>query len=132
MIKMRTNIAISVLGIAALSGCALHQSGQLYEVKTGHATNVSVDSPYASAGKVHGQLPDGGQCDGIFSLVSAENARQMANFEVLFSDNADATVAVMHCNNGAVLQCSMARRPGSGFSYGACKDQRGVQYAMMF
>jgi hypothetical protein len=104
----------------------------LYEVKTGHSASVSVDSPYASAGKVNGRLPDGGQCDGAFSLVSAENARQMTNFEVPFSDNADATVAVMHCNNGAVLECTMARRPGSGFSYGACKDQRGVEYAMMF
>ena len=130
--RTRTKIAVGVLSVAALSGCALHQSGQLYEVKTGHASTVSVDSPYASAGKVHGQLPDGGQCDGIFSLVSPENASQMTNFEVPFSDNADATVAVMHCNNGAVLECSMARRPGSGFSYGACKDQRGVQYAMMF
>lgn len=132
MMMTRKKIAAGALAVVALSGCALHQDGQLYEVKTGHAAAVSVDSPYASAGKVHGQLPDGGRCDGIFSLVSAANARQMTNFEVPFSDNADATVAVMHCNNGSVLECSMARRPGSGFSYGACKDQRGVQYAMMF
>lgn len=128
----RIKLTASALSIAAFSGCALHQSGQLYEIKTGHATNVVVDSPYASAGKVSGQLPGGAQCEGVFSLVSPENARQMTNLEVPFSDNADATVAVMHCSTGAVLECSMARRPGSGFSYGACKDQQGVQYAMMF
>lgn len=125
-------IALAALAWAGISGCALHQTGQLYEIKTGRATHVSVDSPYASAGKVQGQLPGGGQCDGVFSLVSPENARQMTNFEVPFSDNADATVAVMQCSSGVVLRCTMARRPGSGFSYGECKDQRGVEYAMMF
>ncbi|HVY29441.1 MAG TPA: hypothetical protein VHB79_22940 [Polyangiaceae bacterium] len=119
-------------GAATVAGCGLHQTGQLYEIKTGRATNVSVDSPYASAGKVHGQLPGGVQCDGIFSLVSPENARQMTDFQVPFSDNADASVAVMQCASGDVLRCTMARRPGSGFSYGSCKDQKGVEYAMMF
>ena len=130
--KISTMMTLALAGTASLSGCALHQTGQLYELKTGKATSVSVDSPYASAGQVHGQLPDGGQCDGAFSLVSPENARQMTNAEVPFSDNADASVAVMQCASGVVLRCTMARRPGSGFSYGACKDQHGVEYAMMF
>lgn len=125
-------MGLVALTAAGISGCALHQTGQLYEIKTGRATNVSVDSPYASAGKVRGQLPGGTQCNGMFSLVSPENARQMTNFEVPFSDNADATVAVMQCSSGVVLRCTMARRPGSGFSYGECKDQQGVEYAMMF
>ena len=123
---------LAALAAASISGCALHQTGQLYEIKTGRTANVSVDSPYASAGKVHGQLPGGVQCDGGFSLVSPENARQMTKFEVPFSDNADATVAVMQCSSGVILRCTMARRPGSGFSYGECKDQQGVEYAMMF
>ena len=127
-----TIAAILGLSVASISGCALHQTGQLYEVKTGRATRVSVDSPYASAGKVRGELPGGTQCDGAFSLVSADNARQLTDFNVPFSDNADATVAVMQCSTGVVLRCTMARRPGSGFSYGACKDQKGVEYAMMF
>jgi hypothetical protein len=121
-----------VAGVLGVAGCAFHQTGQLYEIKTGRTTNVSVDSPYASAGKVHGQLPGGVACDGIFSLVSPENARQMTDYQVPFSDNADASVAVMQCGSGQVLRCTMARRPGSGFSYGACKDQKGVEYAMMF
>lgn len=125
-------ITIATIGAVAISGCALHQSGQLYEIKTGRAANVSVDSPYASAGKVRGALPGGTPCNGIFSLVSPENARQMTNYQIPFSDNADATVAVMQCSSGVVLRCTMARRPGSGFSYGECKDQQGVEYAMMF
>lgn len=120
------------LSCAAISGCALHQTGQLYEVKTGRASEVSVDSPYASAGKLHGKLPGGATCDGAFSLVSPDNARQLTSVDVPFSDNADASVAVMQCASGDVLRCTLARRPGSGFSYGACKDGRGVEYAMMF
>jgi len=131
---MKNSIVMTVaaLAAAATSGCALHQTGQLYEIKTGRTTNVSVESPYASAGKVHGQLSGGTRCDGVFSLVSPENARQMTKFEIPFSDNADATIAVMQCASGAVLRCAMARRPGSGFSYGECRDQQGVEYAMMF
>lgn len=123
---------LATLVAAGTSGCALHQTGQLYEIKTGRTANVSVESPNSSAGKVRGQLPGGTQCDGIFSLVSPENARQMTDFEIPFSDNADATVAVMQCSTGVVLRCTMARRPGSGFSYGECRDQQGVEYAMMF
>jgi hypothetical protein len=131
---MNTSMVVTLIGlsIASISGCALHQTGQLYEMKTGRAARVSVDTPYASSGKLRGQLPGGTQCDGAFSLVSADNARQLTDFDVPFSDNADATVAVMQCSTGAVLRCTMARRPGSGFSYGACKDQKGVEYAMMF
>jgi len=130
---MKISVSIALAGLAAsISGCALHQSGQLYEMKSGRASAVSVDTPYATAGKVRGLLPGGAQCDGTFSLVSSENARQMTDFQVPFSDNADATVAVMQCSTGVVLRCTMARRPGSGFSYGECKDQRGVEYAMMF
>lgn len=123
---------LAVAGAVVVSGCGLHQSGQLYEIKTGRTANVAVDSPYASAGKVRGQLPGGSACEGSFGLVSSENAREMTNFELPFSDNADATVAVMNCASGIVLRCTMARRPGSGFSYGECKDQSGVEYAMMF
>lgn len=130
--KKMVVMALAIVGGAVASGCALHQTGQLYEVKTGRTANVAVDSPYASAGKVRGQLPGGSTCEGTFSLVSSENARQMTNFSVPFSDNADATVAVMNCTSGILLRCTMARRPGSGFSYGECKDQSGVEYAMMF
>ena len=127
-----SRLSALVVGVVSTAGCALHQSGQLYEINTGRTASVSVDSPYASAGKVHGQLPGGAQCEGIFSLVSPENARQMTDYQLPFSDNADASVAVMQCASGQVLRCTMARRPGSGFSYGACKDQKGVEYAMMF
>ena len=126
------NWGVLMAGALGAAGCALHQSGQLYEINTGRTATVSVDSPYESAGKLHGQLPGGAACDGVFSLVSAENARQMTDYELPFSDNADASVAVMQCASGQVLRCTMARRPGSGFSYGACKDQKGVEYAMMF
>jgi len=129
---MKTSLFMALLSATALAGCALHQRGQLYEIKTGRAATVSVDSPYASAGKVHGLLPSGSRCEGAFSEVSPENARQMTDFQVPFSDNADASVAVMQCASGEVLRCTLARRPGSGFSYGACKDEHGAEYAMMF
>jgi hypothetical protein len=127
-----STLSVLALGAFTLGGCALHQSGQLFEMKTGRASSVSVDSPYASSGKLHGQLPDGVSCDGVFSLVSPENARQMTDQAVPFSDNADASVGVMQCGSGEILRCTMARRPGSGFSYGDCKDQKGTEYALLF
>ncbi|HYP86938.1 MAG TPA: hypothetical protein VEQ59_02270, partial [Polyangiaceae bacterium] len=98
--KIPMMVALVATSLAGVGGCALHQSGQLYELKSGKAAKVSVDSPYATSGKLRGELPDGATCDGVFSLVSAENAREMTSFQVPFSDNADASVAVMQCASG--------------------------------
>jgi len=89
------------------------------------------DAEYAS-GEIHGALPDGSRCDGAFSSVTTQNARELSGSDVLFSDNADASIAVLRCATGAILRCALTGREGAGFSYGACRDQQGYEYAVVF
>ena len=123
---------LSILGVLCVSACAFNQTGQLYEMKTGRASRMSVyDADYAS-GEIHGALPDGSRCNGSFGSVTTENARKMTAPDILFSDNADASIAVLRCARGAILRCALAARPRMGFSYGACTDQRGSEYLFLF
>ncbi|HET9932253.1 MAG TPA: hypothetical protein VFQ35_16230 [Polyangiaceae bacterium] len=123
-------VLAAVIAVCA-SGCMLKQDGELYTIKTGQKSPIIIEHPIASAGGIHGSLPSGTACDGTFGLVSPEDAKQISNSEVPFSENAGASVAILNCGRN-VLRCTLARRPGSGFSYGACKDQQGEEYAMMF
>lgn len=123
--------ALAALVAVCASGCMLKQDGDLYTMKTGQKTPIIIEDPVASAGGIHGSLPGGTACDGTFGLVSPQDAQQISKSDVPFSENAGASVAVLNCGSN-VLRCTLARRPGSGFSYGACRDQQGEEYAMMF
>jgi hypothetical protein len=116
----------------AMTGCLLHQTGRLYEMNDGRASALVVEHPVASEGSIHGTLPSGAECDGSFSSLSVAEAKEITGETVPFSDNAGAGVAILKCTPDVVLRCGLARRPGSGFSYGACKDQRGGEYSLMF
>lgn len=124
--------AAFVLSLAWLcAGCVGQQTARLYNMKTGHVSTLSVDGWASSGGKMHGTLPSGATCQGSFSELSAQDAQAITKTDVLFTENADSSVGVMQCGAN-VLRCTMARRPGSGFSYGLCTDQQGAEYSMMF
>jgi hypothetical protein len=110
----------------------LKQTGRLYEMQTGRASTLSVEDAEYSSGRLHGSLPDGVRCDGAFGLVTTENARELSAPDILLSDNADSSIAVLRCASGAILRCALTGRSGAGFSYGACRDQRGFEYAVLF
>lgn len=117
---------------ASPSACALRQTGRLYEMKTGQSSTISVEDAQYSSGKLHGALPGGARCDGTFSLVTTENARELSAPDILLNDNADASIAVLRCSTGAILHCALTGRASAGFSYGACRDQQGFEYAVVF
>lgn len=123
---------LRVFGALCASGCTLKQTGRLYEMRTGRASTFLVEDAEYASGKLHGTLPDGARCDGAFGEVTTDNARELAAPDILLSDNADASIAVLHCATGAILRCALTGRPGAGFSYGACRDQQGSEYAVIF
>jgi len=83
-------------------------------------------------GNVEGTLPDGALCEGQFSEVSNEDARQVAGVSPMMTENSVASVAVMNCGTGRVLRCAIARRQWRQFSYGECQDQQGTDYSLVF
>lgn len=120
------------LGSALLSGCVGSQQAQMYNMKDGSTATLVVDSPGASAGSVRGKLASGASCRGSFSTLDPANAKKLAGPEMVFTENASASVAVLSCDSGAVLRCTLAKRTGESFSYGECRDQGGTQYSMVF
>jgi hypothetical protein len=104
----------------------------MYSMKDGSTAALVVDSPEASAGSVTGKLSTGASCHGSFSSLDPANAKQLANPGMIFTENASASVAVLSCDSGTVLRCTLARRTGETFSYGECRDQGGAEYSMVF
>ncbi|HYQ02193.1 MAG TPA: hypothetical protein VER96_26140 [Polyangiaceae bacterium] len=123
---------LSVIGGLLLSGCVGSQQAQMYSMKDGSTATLVLDSPSASAGSVSGKLASGANCRGSFSTLDPANAKKLASPEMVFTENASASVAVLSCDSGTVLRCTLARRTGEAFSYGECRDQGGTQYSMVF
>jgi hypothetical protein len=101
-------------------------------MKDGSAATLVIASPGASAGSVTGRLASGASCHGSFSASDARSAKQLASPEMIFTENARASVAELSCDSGAVLRCTLAGRTGESFSYGECRDQAGAEYALVF
>ena len=125
-------IYLALVTSVLAASCAGSQQAKLYSMKDGSASALVVDSPGASAGSVSGKLASGATCHGSFSTLDPANAQRLSSAEVLFTENAVASVAVLSCDSGTVLRCTMARRGGEAFSYGECKDQGGAEYSMVF
>ena len=123
---------LSVIGGLLLSGCVGSQQAQMYSMKDGSTATLVLDSPSASAGSASGRLASGANCRGSFSTLDPANAKKLAGPEMIFTENASASVAVLSCDSGTVLRCTLARRTGETFSYGECRDQGGTQYSMVF
>jgi len=101
-------------------------------MKTGQISQLQADAPEYSNGNVKVALPDGASCDGHFSEVSAESARKITTVTPMLTENSVASVAVLNCGSGRVLQCTLARRQWREFSYGECQDQQGTEYSLLF
>ena len=130
--KLTSLVPLALLASVLSAGCAGSQQAKLYNMKDGSASALVVDSPGASAGSVSGKLASGASCHGSFSTLDPANAQKLSSAEVLFTENAVASVAVLSCDSGTVLRCTLARRGGEAFSYGECRDQGGAEYSMVF
>jgi len=130
---MKSKLAsLTVLGSLLLGGCMGSQQVQMYSMKDGSTAALVVENPGASAGSMTGKLANGASCRGSFSTIDPGNARKLAGPEMMFTENASASVAVLSCDSGTVLRCTLARRTGESFSYGECRDQGGAEYSMVF
>lgn len=128
-----SSVALLSVAVALCSAaCAGTQQARLYDMRNGQSSGLTVNRAYLDSGTVSGSLPEGESCNGRFSEVPVDLARKLGTADLLYSENAESSVALLTCSSGKQLRCSMVRRPGEGFSYGACKDQQGTEYDMMF
>lgn len=115
-----------------LAGCMGTQAGHLYNMKTGQTSTIQMEASKNSNGNVKGTLPDGSACEGQFNQVSKRDAQRVSAVSPTLTGNSVASVAVMNCGPGRVLQCTLARREWQQFSYGECLDQEGTEYSLIF
>jgi len=125
-------VGVVLLGAAAVTGCASQQQGRLYSMKDGRTSGVVLQNASGENGAISGSLPDGESCTGNFTTVAPDDASKLTDTSVIIGEAADTGVAMLSCGSNTVLKCTLARRPGEGFRYGACKDQQGTEYNMMF
>jgi len=131
MKKSLTHAAVLALGAVQL-GCPIHQQGRMYSMKDGRTSGVTVENAGSGRGTITGYLPSGEPCQGEFTTVGMDEARQFTDGVLVVGENAETSVVMLRCGVGISVQCTLARRPGAGFSYGACKDRQGTRYNVMF
>jgi len=115
-------------------GCVGTQRGQIYSMKDGRSSVVIAEHPSSSGGTLHASLPTGESCQGSFSEVDVPEVQRLGAGAgtVPLSANSAASIAVLNCGNSHVLRCTLARRYSEGFSYGACKDEGGNEFSLLF
>jgi hypothetical protein len=115
-------------------GCVGTQRGQIYSMKDGRSSVVVAEHPSSSGGTLRASLPSGESCHGSFSEVDVPDAQRLGagGGTVPLSANSAASIAVMNCGPNRVLRCTLARRYSEGFSYGACKDEGGNEFSLLF
>lgn len=128
---MTPHARVATIAVFCVAGCATRQSGRLYSMSDGRVTAIVVDDAKSPSGVVSASLPSGEACNGDFTTVG-EGARNATDVAPLIGRNSETGVVLLQCGPHGVLKCVVARRPGEGFSYGSCKDQTGVEYAMIF
>jgi len=113
------------------TGCAAsQQQARLYSMKDGRTSALTVQNVNASRALWRARCPTG-SCTGI----SPRSTRATRGLDARLSvhqrerghQRGDAQLRL-----GAILKCTLARRSGEGFRYGACKDQQGAEYNMIF
>lgn len=117
-----------------LGGCAGTQRGQIYSMKDGRSSVVVAEHPCSSGGALRASLPSGESCQGSFSEVAVPDVQRLGKGAgtVPLSANSEASIAVLNCGESHVLRCTLARRSTEGFSYGACKDEGGNEFSLLF
>jgi hypothetical protein len=131
---MRRAVVTAALSGVALFGCrTTHQEGRLYSMEDGRVSSVIIRDARSTNGTVTCSLPTGEPCHGDFTAVTDDTASIGDSPAIAIGMSAERAVVLLVCGAGRALKCTLARRPGDGFSYGGCKDQQqGVEYAMMF
>lgn len=129
-VPVRLSLLLCVSATAL--GCAGSQHGRLYSVKDGRTGALVVEDAQSQSGAVRAALPTGESCTGEFSAVVADDPSLAGIDAPPIGRGAERGVVLLACGKDRVLRCLLGRRPGAGFSYGGCKDQQGVEYALVF
>jgi hypothetical protein len=102
----------------------------LYRIADGRSSSVSVGESGDRGGRLQGTLPNGEICHGTFGEMTHSNLDAL-DARPTTSSSALRSLAVMVCGKN-VLRCTLVRKIGKTFTFGACKDETGDDYNLFF
>jgi hypothetical protein len=125
-------ISLCVFTLLATCACATTQIGRIYRLNDGATTPIVAYHPLGPTRTLSARLPDGTTCAGNYADVTPAELARSSHQALPLSDYAEPAVAVLVCEPRNVLRCTLASRLEQGLSYGACSDEKGAEYALVF
>jgi hypothetical protein len=140
MVKPRLLTAILLLVGTALAGTA-----HLYNLTDGSMTVLKFSRWRGDHGPLHGKMPSGEALTGEYSITRGGNAAWGSIYASVYSPQGSATgsasgtrlgvslqgqgTAILTGDKGTILNCEFI---SSGHGLGACQDNHGVKYKLLF
>ena len=122
--------------------------GRLYNLTTGEVTTMEYSYSGSGRGKIRGVLPSGEKLQGeyvtiaggrtdwgmIYASVYGAGGSTSGSGTVLSSqmESKQRGTAIATGDKGTIIQCEYITSAWSGAGSGACKDNKGVLYKLMF
>ena len=126
------SLLLCAFTLLATCACATTQVGRIYRLNDGATGPIVAYHPIGTTRTLNATLPDGTTCAGNYADVTPAELARSAHPALPLSDYAEPAVAVLVCAPRNVLRCTLASRLEHGLSYGACADEKGAEYALVF
>jgi hypothetical protein len=134
------NVALILLVLLLLGGCTIHHQARLYDLETGNV--ILVDSRIrGNRAIIETVLPSGEHCKGE-CVTGSEGAVSWGGIYSYYYGSAiysstsiprsQRGIGMMVCEGGITFDCEYQVRRGAIEGYGACRDNRGKYYRLMF
>jgi len=145
---MRLSGPLFLVAVVALSLSCGARKARLYNLDSGQVLNASFTWGGSGKGKLTIVMPDGEQCTGEYVTVPEGSSTWGSVFGTVYgpggSVSGSATgysvsvegkqkgTAIATSNKGTVIECEYVTSSWSPQGYGACQDNKGTVYRLMF
>jgi hypothetical protein len=149
---MRREICINAAAVTilvatlVLVGCAL--KARIYNLDTGQVLVATFNYSGSGKGPIEITLPSGEVCKGEYLTVAGGSMAWGSVFATVYGPAGSATAtdtgysgsienkqkgsAIVTGNQGTVVECEYVTTAAGAEGYGACKDNKGNRYKLMF
>jgi hypothetical protein len=141
---------LALLAVSALPGlgCVMTLGARVYNLDSGEVLEATFRYTGSGKGPVEFTLPSGVSCSGEYVTVAGGSTGWGSVFASVYGPGGAATgtatalggsienkqrgSAVATCPGGRVFECEYVTSAWSAQGYGACKDNLGQKYRLMF
>lgn len=142
-------VSVSLAAVFAASACVIMKTARIYDLDTGNILQASFKYSGSGKGPITVAKPDGATCAGEYVTVAGGTTGWGTVFATVYPPGGRATTAtgtvitsnvenmqkgsaVASCSDGMVMECEYVTSAGRAQGYGACTDNHGARYKLMF